>query len=102
MEEGKKKGIEDVRRSGNVHKRIWQKTAEEDRGRETSLKERAARAEGTRREAKRLKKSVETRWENEWWDNVAQEAEEAEEKGDVTGTASVKKKIKQRGGAQVI
>ena len=52
MEEGKKKGIEEVRRSGNVHKRIRQKTAEEDQGRETGLKERAARAEGTRRKAK--------------------------------------------------
>ena len=99
MEEEKNKGIEEVRRSGNVHKRIRQtKTAEEDQGRATGLKEQAVRAEGTRREAKRLKRSVETRWESEWWYDVAQETEEAEEKGDVTGTALVKNKIKQRGG----
>ena len=53
---------------------------------------------GMRTEAERLRRDKEKLWENEWWNNIAEEAEKAEKLGDACGSARTLRSIHSRGG----
>ena len=64
---------------------------------EQRLAERIKRAEKAKREAEKLGKKADKKWENSWWDNLAEEAEGAEKHGDACGAARMMRRIGKRG-----
>ena len=78
MEERKRRKLEDARRSGGVLGGHQQHPkAEKETGR-TGIRRRIQKAERAKKQAEKLRKKADKKWENSWWDNLAEEAEGAE------------------------
>ena len=64
---------------------------------EERLDEKIGRANKMKKDAEKLRRDTEKQWENQWWEKLAEEAEEAEKTGDAVGAAKMLKEIGGRG-----